>query len=336
MKRNRRIVALALGALVAALAGLLFVLVPYDPILIVGPTIEDSDLSLADPVPGLRLHVFNTGANRMSSLLVGPAPPWRAAPAFVIEHPNQGLIAYDLGLSHEVAEHGEKAISPPVGWLMESRGRPGLTLEAQMREAGLSPDAVETVVISHLHEDHTGVADEFAQAVFIGGPGTRERAIEGGHAPFHSGVSPEWREIAFGEEGIEGAGFQGEGTIARIGPFDSGIDLFGDGSVLLIATGGGHTSEDLMALVNLASGPVLLTGDAVVHFDWLASDDVERIASDPERAAVVRNRVRSLRDSGAALIIPGHDLRQLGAARPDLILHHPERFEPSAWPIEQD
>jgi len=97
----------------------------------------------------------------MSSLLVGPAPPWRAAPAFIIEHPNHELIAFDLGLSHEVAERGEEAIPPPVGWLMESRGHVGLTLEDQMREEGLSPQDVGYVVLSHLHEDHTGVAAEF-------------------------------------------------------------------------------------------------------------------------------------------------------------------------------
>jgi len=336
MKANRRIATLALGTLLVAGIVLLGVLVPYAPIPVVGPKVERSTLSLAEPVPGLRLHVFNTGANRMSSLLVGPAPPWRAAPAFVIEHPGRGLVAFDLGLSHEVAERGEQALSPPVRWLMKSRGRVGLTLEAQLREAGLAPDAVETVVISHLHEDHTGVADAFSRAVFIGGPGTRERVTSRRHTPFRSGVSPDWREVAFADDGEDAAGFQGAGRSAPIGPFGSGIDLFGDGSILLIATGGGHTREDLMALVNLATGPVLLTGDAVVHFDWLAADDVERIASDPERAALVRNRVRSLRDSGAVLIIPGHDLRRLGAARHDLILHHPERFEPSAWPIDGD
>ncbi len=324
MKLNQRTIGLSLGTLLVLLGGLLAVVVPYDPILVPGPTIEARALSLADPVSGLRLHVFNTGANRMSSLLVGPSPPWRAAPAFVIEHASRGLVAFDLGLSREVAERGEKALSLPVRWLMESRGRPGLTLEAQMLEAGLSPDDVEYVVISHLHEDHSGLAGEFAEAHFIGGPGTRVRMIEGVHSPFHSGVVPEWREV----------GAEEEGSLAGVGPFDRAIDLFADGSILIIPGGGGHTREDIMMLVNLASGPVLLTGDAVVHFDWLASDDVERIASDPERAAVIRNQVRSLYASGEALVIPGHDLRQLGRARSDLVLNHPERFEPAAWPIE--
>jgi len=323
---KRRRIAVVFGVLFSVLFGLLVVLVPYRPILIVGPTVESVPLSLAAPIPGLRLYVFNTGANRMSSLLVGASPPWRAVPAFVIEHPSHGLVVFDLGLSHAVAERGEDAIPPPVGWLMESRGRPGLTLESQMREAGLLPDQVETVVISHLHGDHIGVADEFAHAAFIGGPGTRERMVGGSHPAFPSGVVPEWREVDFDE---------GE-DVAPVGPFDSSVDLFGDGSILLVSGGGGHTREDLMMLVNLASGPVLLTGDAVVHFDWLESDDVERIAIDPERAAAIRNRVRSLRDSGEALIIPGHDLRRLGAARPDLMHHHPERFSPTAWPIGEE
>jgi N-acyl homoserine lactone hydrolase len=329
VKRSLRIGAFVFGGVLVLLIGALVVLLPYRPVRVVGPTVEPAALSLAAPVSGLRLHVFNTGANRMSSLLVGPAPPWRAAPAFVIEHPTRGSVVFDLGLSHELAEHGEKALAPPVAWLMESRGRLGLTLEAQMKEDGLSPDEIMYVVVSHLHEDHTGVADEFREAVFIAGPGTRERMIEGGHSPFRSGVVPDWQEVLSGDEG-----FQAEGRLRNIGPFESGIDLFGDGAIILILAGGGHSAEDLMALVNLTSGPVLLTGDAVVHFDWLESDDVERIASDPERAAVVRNRVRSLRDSEEALIIPGHDLRQLRVARSDLIIHHPDRFDPSSWPID--
>ncbi len=320
-------IAAGLGVLLVALVVLSTALIPYRPVLVEGPRVESRPLELPEPIAGLRLHVFNTGANRMSSLLVGPAPPWRAAPAFIIEVPGRGLVAFDLGLSHEVAELGEKAIPPPVGWLMESRGRPGFTLDFQMKEDGLSPEDVHTVILSHLHGDHTGVAEEFAQASFVAGPGTRERFLEGPDAPFDPARLPEWREF--------GVGAVDRARTVRLGPFEAAIDLFGDGSIHLIAAGG-HTDEDVMALVNLPRGPVLLTGDAVVHFDWLASNDVERIASDPERAATIRNQVRSLMASEEVLILPGHDLRRLGGSRPDVVLHHPERFEPSFWPIGSD
>lgn len=308
------------GLLIATTITLFAVALPYRPIDIEGPAIEATAINLATPIAGLRLHVFNTGVNRMSELLVGPRRPWRAVPAFLIEHPTEGLMAFDLGLSHEVAGDGEKAIPPPIGWLMESRGRIGLTFDAQMRDAGFDPLQTRTVVVSHLHEDHIGPAATFANAAFIAGPNTRQRMLTGDRSPFARDSIPDWHEIDFDREG------------RSLGPFASAIDLFADGAVVLIA-GGGHTPEDLMALVNLPGGPVLLTGDVVVHHDWLQSTDVERIASDPERAGFLRNQIRSLQAAGATLVIPGHDLRQLGPERPDILRHRPELFEPQAWPI---
>lgn len=62
-----------------------------------------------------------------------------------------------------------------------------------------------------------------------------------------------------------------------------------------------------MVLLALPSGPALLAGDAVVHLDWLASDDVQRIPVDPARAADVRNEVRALlKDDPQVVLFPGH------------------------------
>lgn len=306
---------------VGVLATLLISL-PYRPVVISGPNVEAGSLGLPTSLPSLRLHVFNTGANRMSSLLVGEDPPWRAAPAFVIEHPTVGLVVFDCGLSPAVAAHGEQALPAPLRWLFESRGRPGLTLDAQMLADGLVPATVRQVVVSHLHADHTGVAAAFTHAAFTGGPGSRELALFGPHSPFDPAHQPHWREFD-------------DSNGRALGPFESAVDLFDDGSVWLI-DGGGHTAHDTMMLLNLPDGPVLLAGDAVVHHDWLRSDDVERIAMDPERAATVRNQVRAFVDSGQGLLIPGHDLRHLGRERSDVVRHHPELFATTAWPTVGD
>jgi N-acyl homoserine lactone hydrolase len=306
-------------ALVLALVSLIaiaVVLVPYRPNRIVGRSYADVPVALPPSVPGVRLHVFNTGMNRMSPLLVPDSdPPWRPAPAFVIEHPREGLIVFDCGLSEAVAERGEAALPAPMRWFFKSRSKPGRTLDAQMREAGLDPSKVRTVILSHLHEDHTGVASAFPQATFIGGEGT-SKVVFGDFAP-------KWREVTRAE------------AKGKLAPFDGALDFFGDGSVLLVP-GGGHRREDLMAFVALSGGPALLAGDAVPHRPWLASDDVERVPVDPKRAADVRNQVRALLKAEPTVVLfSGHDLSGTPSGREDMILHHPEWFGEADWPLSR-
>jgi glyoxylase-like metal-dependent hydrolase (beta-lactamase superfamily II) len=202
------------------------------------------------------------------------------------------LTLFDTGLAHEVAARGRDAFPAPMRWLFDARSRADRALDVQIREATTLP--VRTIVLSHHHDDHTGTLGAFPGANVVDGAG-----------------------VELGRPGPA--------------PFERHHDLFGDGCVRLLA-GGGHAPEDLMALLALPEGPVLLTGDAVVHFAWLASDDVERVAADPERAADVRNRVRAfLRLEPAPVVIPGHDLSRLPASRGDVILHHAEDFDPGAW-----
>ncbi|ATB32322.1 hypothetical protein MEBOL_005799 [Melittangium boletus DSM 14713] len=309
--RRRRLVALGLlsaGALVTLGA----VLLPYRPVIVSGAQPPPGPYPMPAAVAGLRLHVFNTGMNRMSALLVGEHRPWRPAPAFVIEHPREGLIVFDCGLSTSVAREGESALPVPMRWLFESRGREGRTLDAQMREAGLEPARARWVIISHLHDDHIGAAASFEGATFIGGLGTAGKVL---------GLSaPRWREVDFHDT-------------RALPPFDASLDLFGDGSVVLLR-GGGHAREDVMALLALPGGPVLLSGDAVVHREWLHSDNVERVAVDSQRAADVRNQVRALLVARPDVtLLPGHELQGAPGSRGDVTLHHPEWFKAEAWPL---
>ncbi len=276
-------------------------------------------------IEGLRLHVFNTGANRVSPLLVGSPAPWRPAPAFVVEHPSRGLLVFDAGLAPVIAEQAEGALHFVTRRLFQTRSLPGRDLAGQMVSAGLEPEAVATVVLSHLHFDHVGAATAFRSADFYVGAGERaaSRSRMNGFEPAATDwvAAERWHEVDFAE---------GE----PLATFDHTFDLFGDGSVVLVA-GGGHTPGGLGALVALPEGPVLLTGDTVVHFDWLEGDDVQRIVVDAERAADVRNRIRRLLElMPAAVVVPGHDLSRLPRGRSDLVLHDPAFFGVDAWPID--
>lgn len=313
METVRSLFSSRLAAVAAAIALLVAcILVPYRPVLREGPKAPPGPYELRAAVRGLRLHVFQTGMNRMSSLLVGSRRPWRPVPAFVLERPGHGLVVFDTGLPEAVASKGEVALGFPTRLVVESRSLPGRSLDAQMRADGLSPEDVGTVILSHLHEDHLGAAGAFDHARFIGGRGTAGTRVEGRRV--------DWTEVDLS-------------TAVALPPFDTTLDLFGDGSVTLIA-GGGHSTEDLMAMVALPSGPVLLAGDAVVHRDWLESDDVQRIATDPDRAAVVRNAVRALlAERPDVVLAAGHDCSSLPRDRDDLVLHHSEWCDAAAWPV---
>ncbi|RMF25797.1 MAG: MBL fold metallo-hydrolase [Deltaproteobacteria bacterium] len=301
----------------------------YRPRVVHGPAPPDHLVGIDEGdwprVEGLRLHVFNTGMNRVSPLLVGEPAPWRPAPAFVIEHPTRGLIVFDCGLGPEIARRAESALHPITRILFKTRSLPARDLPSLMRAAGLDPERATTVILSHMHFDHVGGCDAFRNARFVVGKGERENAGSrmNGFEPSHTEwIDPKaWHVVDFDRA-------------AAYATFDRTVDLFGDRSIVLVA-GGGHTPGGLGAIVHLPGGPVLLAGDLVVHFDWLESDDVQRIVADPERAAEVRNRIRGLlRLAPEVLVFPGHDLPEVPAARTDIVVHEPDSFVPTAWPVD--
>ncbi len=299
----------------------------YFPVNIKGPTIEKKDYTLNN-IPfndsiKLKLHVFNTGINKVSYLLAGNVNPWRPVPAFVIEHPKYGLIVFDTGLSANIALIGNKALHPITRMLFDTRTTKDKDLPHQMAQDSLLPSNVTKVIFSHLHFDHIGNADAFTHATFYIGQNTDLEdmtRMEGFEPDFISRLQKEhpFKKIDFS---------QGK----PFAVFKKAVDLLGDGSLIAVQ-GNGHLNGSIGVFVRLPKGMVFLTGDEAVHFDWLNSDDVQRISKNPKRAAEVRNRIRLLENlRPEILIFPGHDLPKVPKNRTDIIIHHPELFKNGAW-----
>ena len=243
----------------------------------------------------------------MSRALTPGDPPWRPVTAFLIVHPQKGIVIFDCGLSDIVAKEGENALPFPTQLFFESRGDVNKTLISQLTSSGIAIDSISWVIVSHSHEDHIGSVQNFKSANVIVGPGGTFKTIDP----------------------------------AQILPLDhlrssdtslgSMHDVFGDSTIQIIHSGG-HTPEELMLLVNLHEGPVLLTGDAVVHFDWLKSIDVERVPSNHERTAEIRDGIISLIKKNPRLVIfPGHDAPGGIDHREDIILLNRENFSIESW-----
>lgn len=152
---------------------------------------------------------------------------------YLIRHGDR-LMLWDTGLTADLKggsfDAGDTVVSLTT------------TLAEQLAKLGLKPADIDLVGISHHHGDHTGQAAAFPQARLIVGAGDFELAKapppQGGQSP----IAP-WLKDG-----------------ANVTKVSADTDLFGDGSVVALHLPG-HTPDHLALLVNLKSGPVLLTGD---------------------------------------------------------------------------
>jgi glyoxylase-like metal-dependent hydrolase (beta-lactamase superfamily II) len=221
--------------------------------------------------------------------------------AFLLEHPGAGPLLIDTGL------HASVAVKP-----LESFGRvgtlafrdlqmdPGQALPAQLRERGIEPSQIGTVVMTHLHVDHASGISEFPDATFVVSGAEWEAATTQGqlHGYFKRQFDHafDYRLLDF-EDG-EAASFSG---------FARSFDLFGDGSVRVVYTPG-HTLGHLSVVVRTGGGEVLVAGDAIYLRRNLDDSHLPHRTEDDH---LYRRSLREMRqyvqETPDALVIPGHD-----------------------------
>lgn len=198
-------------------------------------------------------NYWDGGASTLSLLrsLAVPRRRWIALPiiAFLVEHPERGPILVDTGFDPIVREDPSANLGR-VGARVFSGIEISRTVPEQLRERGIDPASVETIVMTHLHFDHASGMRLFPRAEFV--VERRERAaLKGGllkgYVPGHV-EGARLREVDLDSApGAEG--------------FDHVLDLLGDGTLRLAFTPG-HTDGHCSVLARTAAGTVLLTGDA--------------------------------------------------------------------------
>src|SRR4051812_22804983 len=82
--------------------------------------------------------------------------------AFLIEHPHEGPILVDTGIS------ARPNLGRAMGLVFRGlRMDPREAVAARLAEWGIAPGDVRTVVMTHLHVDHTSAMAEFPAATFV-------------------------------------------------------------------------------------------------------------------------------------------------------------------------
>jgi N-acyl homoserine lactone hydrolase len=172
---------------------------------------------------------------------------------------------------------------------------PKVSLVDLLAKINIKPEQITYVGISHYHADHTGQVNSFPKATLFIGKGdwdaiTSPKPAEGvNYKPFES-----W---AKGESKVE--------------PVATDKDVFGDGSVIMLATPG-HTPGHHSLLVKLPkTGNVIITGDAVHFRENYENDGVPWFNYNRADTLASIARLKQLQKNFKAIVIIQHDARDV-------------------------
>jgi len=227
---------------------------------------------------------------------------WVPCPAYLIRHPSAGEILVDTGLHPSVATKPSANMGRALARWARPRIEAGADVPARLRALGLDAKGIRTVVMTHLHFDHSSAISEFPNAIFVlsetewEAATTDSRPLMRGYRPAHFDFVFDYRTVSYDTP-----------EISSYGSFGRTFDLFGDGSVRLASTPG-HSAGHQCVIARLAERDFVIAGDVVYT--------MRQLDGGPEPAAPFdrHNWKRSLqelqlfrRDYPDAIVVPSHD-----------------------------
>lgn len=171
---------------------------------------------------------------------------------FLLEHPSEGLCLIDSGLHPDFAERKKGNFGALVGSLIHVKTRKGLDALTQISSLNKNPGDIRHILMTHLHPDHASSLPLFRD---------ENRILHTDPSEYKAYSSAFGLMKGYLKKHSEGFALRHYAYNLAVPGFNKAADVFGDQSVLILPTPG-HTSGHVSILLNMKSGPVLLTGDA--------------------------------------------------------------------------
>jgi N-acyl homoserine lactone hydrolase len=243
-----------------------------------------------------RLYVLNCGESKVTDVSrwtpgINAGKPYEfSANCYVVRHSSGRVLMWDTGITDDVAKMPEgfqRNPQSPRYWLRK-------TMVSQLADIGLTPLQITDLAMSHTHGDHVGNANLFTAATLY---------IQ--QAEYDAAFGPEAR-TKFGFDPSNYEKLRGN----RLVKLNGDHDVFGDGSVVLLATPG-HTPGHQALFVRLRrNGPVILSGDLVHLQDNWAQRRVPSFNYDREASLKSMDKVAALMKATGAQLWINHDKAQ--------------------------
>jgi N-acyl homoserine lactone hydrolase len=237
-----------------------------------------------------RIYVFDSGAiSGLDVKLFNFAPGEIKEPNFVntsylIVHP-KGTLMFEAG---GIPDADFKADGTPITEGVISATR---QLKPQLAAAGYKPSDITYFAMSHYHSDHTANANDFAGATWL--------------------VQKAERDYMFQEKpaGIIRPAHYDKLRTAKTRILDNeDLDVFGDGTVVLMSTPG-HTPGHQVLFVRLAkTGPVVLAGDLYHYPEEITTGRTPTFEFDADKSKASRARILEFMKQSKAQLWIEHDI----------------------------
>jgi N-acyl homoserine lactone hydrolase len=213
-----------------------------------------------------------TDMGRFSPGYSGPGA--LSSTCYLFKH-TQGWLLWDTGLPDAIASMPEGQKSNAGVWHVKK------TLASQLDEIGVKPSDIRYLALSHSHGDHVGNVKLFPQATLVVQKAEYDWPDPSGAPRFPKDM--------------------------KVIKADGDHDVFGDGSVLLIATPG-HSPGHQCLLVKLPkTGALMFSGDAVhTQANWDSKRTPIQNFNPAQSAAALDRMAAVLKEHNAALWI-GHE-----------------------------
>lgn len=204
--------------------------------------------------------------------------------SYLIVHP-RGTLMFDAGA---IADSHLKGDGSVVTEGVVTASEP---LLPQLAAAGYTPSDITYFALSHFHSDHTANANEFANATWI---------VQKAERDFMFADSPQ----GIIQPATYAALRDAETTILD----NQDLDVFGDGSVVVMATPG-HTPGHQVVAVKLANrGTVVLGGDLYHYPEERTTGRVPTFEFDAEQSRASRARVEEYLKTANGELWIEHDI----------------------------
>jgi N-acyl homoserine lactone hydrolase len=214
---------------------------------------------------------------------------------WLIDHP-KGLVVFDTGINAAVTQDCKSYWQAGMCDFLKPTTNREEMIDGQLKKIGVSPDKIKVVITSHTHLDHVGNIKMFPNAIHV----MQKKEL-------YQGWFPEKFQGRTGGAFVL-ADLDGTRDFNYL-ELNGDYDLFGDGSVMILATPG-HTLGHQSVKVKFASGrSMIMSQDAIWMQENMDGYPAGLNYSIMDYTSSI-NRLKFMRDLEGAPIFYGHDQNQ--------------------------